>query len=132
MRACACVCVYVCDWIWLQVQCYTRVTKMSVMHLGRPKIAHPMLGTFQPQVFHRALTVWHGCQTVRWKASTWSLVANRADISLPPTRQDLTPGQMTRRSIIVRIGKGKVGHEPKLKPCWFMLVIVSLSAIWAW
>ena len=29
------------------------------------------------------------------------------------------------------LGEGKVGHEPKLEPCWFVLVIDPLSAMWA-
>ena len=30
------------------------------------------------------------------------------------------------------LGEGKVGHEPRLKPCWTMLIIGPLSAMWAW
>ena len=30
------------------------------------------------------------------------------------------------------LGEGKVGHEPRLKPCWSMLVIGLLSAMWFW
>ena len=29
-------------------------------------------------------------------------------------------------------GEGKVGNEPRFEPCWSMLLIVSLSAMWAW
>ena len=29
------------------------------------------------------------------------------------------------------LGKGNVGHEPRLEPCWTRLVISSLSAMWA-
>ena len=29
-------------------------------------------------------------------------------------------------------GEGKVKHKPRLEPCWTMLVIGPLSAIWAW
>ena len=38
---------------------------------------------------------------------------------------------MTRRPILVRIkGEGKVGHEPRLEPCWSMLLIDPLKAMW--
>ena len=62
--------------IWVQarmpdskVQCYTRV---SVMQLAHPKVTQPKSGAFRAQVCHRALTVQHGCQTVRWKTSARS------------------------------------------------------------
>ena len=29
------------------------------------------------------------------------------------------------------LGEGKFGHEPQLKPCWTMLVISPLNAMWA-
>ena len=29
-------------------------------------------------------------------------------------------------------GEGKVWNEPRLEPCWSMLLIGSLGAIWAW
>ena len=29
-------------------------------------------------------------------------------------------------------GEGKVGNEPRLEPCWSMLLIGSLGAMWAW
>ena len=28
------------------------------------------------------------------------------------------------------LGEGKVGHEPRLEPCWSMLLIDPLSAMW--
>ena len=30
------------------------------------------------------------------------------------------------------LGEGKVGHEPRLEPCWSMLVIDTPSAMWSW
>ena len=30
------------------------------------------------------------------------------------------------------LGEGKVGHEPRLEPCWTLQVIDPLGAIWAW
>ena len=45
---------------------------------------------------------------------------------LPPDR---TWGQITRWSDY-RLGKRRVGPEPWLEPCWSMLVIGSLCAIW--
>ena len=29
-------------------------------------------------------------------------------------------------------GKGNVGNKPRLEPCWSMLLIGSLGAMWAW
>ena len=31
----------------------------------------------------------------------------------------------------IKVG-GKVGNEPRLEPCWSVLLIGSLSAMWAW
>ena len=38
-----------------------------------------------------------------------------------------------RRLIKVEIkGRGKVGNEPRLEPCWSTLLIGSLGTMWAW
>ena len=80
----------------------------------------------------RKLTVRHECQTVCWKVSAQSRIWSSWYLSLFPTRQDDTRS-MTRRSIIVGFRGGKkVGHEPRLEPCWTVLVIDPLSAMWAW
>ena len=50
-------------------------------------------------------------------------------LCLPPDRT--WHKVMTRRSIIEGLGEGKVGHEPRLEPCWSLLVIGLLSAMWA-
>ena len=42
-------------------KCYTRGKKVSMLQLAHPKIAQP----FRPQVYHGALTIGHGRQTVR-------------------------------------------------------------------
>ena len=31
-----------------------------------------------------------------------------------------------------RLGEGKVGHGPRHEPCWTLLVIGSISVMWAW
>ena len=48
------------------------------------------------------------------------------------TSRGLDTRSMTRRSIKVGIKGGKVVHEPKLEPCLTVLVIGTLSAMWAW
>ena len=54
-------------------------------------------------------------------------------LSLSPTRQDLTQSQMTQRSNYSGgVGEGKVITKLKLEPCWTMLVISSIRAMWAW
>ena len=30
------------------------------------------------------------------------------------------------------LGERRIGHEPRLEPCWTMLVLDPLSAMWAW
>ena len=41
--------------------------------------------------------------------------------SLPPTRQDLTQIQWPGDRLKWGLGEGKVGHEPRLEPCWTMM-----------
>ena len=54
-------------------------------------------------------------------------------ICLCPTGQDLTQGQMTRRSNYSGgWGKGMVRHELRLEFCWIILVIGLLSTMRAW
>ena len=53
-------------------------------------------------------------------------------LSLPPTRHDLTQGQKPEGRLSGDKGEGKVGKEPRLEPCLSVLLIGSLSAMWAW
>ena len=53
-------------------------------------------------------------------------------LSLPPTRQDLIQSQWPEGRLQWGLEEWKVGHESKLEPCWTMLVIGPLSAMWAW
>ena len=52
-------------------------------------------------------------------------------LSLPPTRQDLTQGQKPEGRLNGDNGEEEVGNEPRLEPCWSVLLIDSLGAIWA-
>ena len=53
-------------------------------------------------------------------------------LSLPPTRQDLTQGQKPEGRLKWGWGGGKVGNKSRLEPCWSVLLIGSLGAMWAW
>ena len=67
-------------------------------------------------------------------AGQWQLHAHPAKkpyLSLPPTRQDSTQGQSPKGRLKVEIRGSEVGHEPRLRPCSTLLVISSLSAMWA-
>ena len=56
-----------------------------MMQLTHPKVAQPKSVAFRTQNRHGTLTIRHGCQTVRWKASARSTVGNRAIFNERPT-----------------------------------------------
>ena len=53
-------------------------------------------------------------------------------LPVPPTRQGLTQGQWPEGRLKWGLGESKVGYEPRLEPCWSMLLIDPRSAMWAW
>ena len=69
----------------------------------------------------------HECQTAQLKSRGRAIY-----LSLPPTRHDLTQGQKPEGLLKWDKGEGKVGKEPRLEPCLSVLLIGSLSAMWAW
>ena len=58
----------------------------------------------------------------------------RCNLSLPPTRQNLTQDQWPETRFIVGIkeGESRAQAEPRLELCWTMLFIGSIRAMWAW
>ena len=50
---------------------------------------------------------------------------------LPPTRQAWHKVNDPQADYSEDLGVGNVGHEPRFEPCWSMLLINPLSAMWA-
>ena len=65
-----------------------------------------------------------------WAVPEQVNVARCFYLPLPPTWQGLTQGQWPEGRLKWRLGEVDVGHEPRLEPCWSMLLIDPLSAMW--
>ena len=76
--------------------------------------------------FHTVLIPWEMvCTTILLLA-----LCRRLYLSLPPTRPDLAQGQWPEGRL--KEGIRGVGHEPMFEPSRTLLVIGSLSTMWAW
>ena len=109
-----------------KVQCYTRGTKVSMLQLAYLKVVQPKLGAFRPRICHWfRYPIQHECKTAHPRPDKYDIYG-----CLPPDRTWHKVNEL-KADYSRDLGEMKVWHESRLEPCWSVLLIDPLNAMWA-